>query len=223
MLTVKLGRWQPSHPSDAPPWNRLSDAAVWKEDRYKPLRETLKEPRTVAKLVTTADPSRITAVDLLAGEKTVSRIFIYKATSELPATAEKSKVALIVVHVGPGATLRLTPQALRLLDTCPILIFGTPALVRAIGAEVQRAVPERCRKDVDCWLRPDGAGQGGALPGQDALVKRTMLIYHGYDTIESHRVCAVLPSALSVRAPWQAVVFPSKYLSSSKNAQVRNV
>ena len=185
-LTIKPGHWR----GEVPPVKKLQEhALVWNAIEYHTLRETVREPRATAAIVTTSDPDKIRGVDITAGDRTVARVFIYKAAGEVPATAEAVPVRLVVVHVPPESKVRLTPQVLRLLEKVPVLIYGAPALVRAIGAEVGRAVEERARRDVDVWVRPSARPTGLGADVGGGLLKRSLLIFHGHDMIERQRVC----------------------------------
>jgi hypothetical protein len=116
------------------------------------------------------------------------RVFLYKAGEEVPADADTSPVGLLLVHAPPAATVRLPAQMIRLLDSTPIAVYGSPANVSVVVEDVRRVVGDRDRVEVDVFVRPEAVVTGVRL------VKRALVLVTKPEWIVRSKVSVPSPS-----------------------------
>jgi hypothetical protein len=108
------------------------------------------------------------------------RVFLYKAEGDVPEVASQCNVGLLLLEAPPQASVRLPAHLVRLLDSTPTAVYGSPGNVAAVVADIQNVVGGREHCDVDVWVRPS--------TGTQRFVKRRLVVVSKMDWIYRSRV-----------------------------------
>ena len=197
----KLGTWEQSARSPAPPMELLMLAEVWESSKYAGLRETLARRAARPARRATTNAEKLRCLDFpdchppegpqasQSSGAMMARMFVYQPEKDVPVPDQAlACVVRLAVVMAPQDEETLEPcaQVREIAGRAVVALCGEPATVRRMTNLLRADHPERLQTEVEVWRRHRQTGVGG---NRSRLRRWLLVLLHGPEDLVEQEVC----------------------------------